>query len=130
MSVPFPSSEGDQMGHPVAYFEVISIHHDRAQRFYSELFDWQITTNPALGGYGSVDTGGGEGALGGGIGPALTQADAGVRFYVRVTDLYAALTRAVQLGGTQLTEPAVLPGGHGHFAMFADPDGLVVGLWA
>jgi uncharacterized protein len=50
------------MGQPVAFFEVISPDHDRAQKFYSELFGWQIAADPAMGGYGLVDTGAGCGA--------------------------------------------------------------------
>ena len=57
------------MGQPVAFFEVISPDYGRAQKFYSELFGWQVAADPAMGGYGLVDTGAGTGAIGGGIGP-------------------------------------------------------------
>jgi len=117
------------VGQPVAYLEIISPDHERAQRFYGELFGWQVTVNPSLGGYGRVDTGAGDAAIGCGIGPSTTSSDAGVRFYVRVPDLSAALAQAEQLGATRLAEPADLPGGNGRFAMFADPDGNSVGLW-
>ncbi len=33
------------MGQPIAFFEVVSLAHERAQRFYRELFDWQIAAN-------------------------------------------------------------------------------------
>src|SRR5260370_29253649 len=56
------------MGQPVAFFEIISPDHERAQKFYSELFGWQVAADPAMGGYGLVGTGAGEGAIGGGIG--------------------------------------------------------------
>jgi uncharacterized protein len=55
------------MGQPVAFFEVISPDHVRAQAFYSELFGWQVTAEPAMGSYGQVDTRAGEGAIGGGV---------------------------------------------------------------
>jgi len=48
------------MGQPIAFFEVISPDHERAQKFYGELFNWQIAADPAMGGYGLVDTGAGE----------------------------------------------------------------------
>src|SRR5262249_44910248 len=57
------------MGQPVAFFKVISPDHERAQKFYSELFGWQVAADPAMGGYGLVDTGAGDGAIGGGRGP-------------------------------------------------------------
>jgi uncharacterized protein len=82
------------MGQPVAFFEVISPDHVRAQAFYSELFGWQVTAEPAMGGYGQVDTRAGEGAIGGGIGPTPAPADKGVKIYMRVDDLETYLDRA------------------------------------
>jgi uncharacterized protein len=118
------------MGQPVAFFEVISPDHERAQNFYSELFGWQVAADPEMGGYGLVDTGAGEGAIGGGIGPASEAGDAGVKIYVRVDDLDAYLDRAEKLGGKRLVPPTDLPGDFGRFAVFTDPDGNQVGLWA
>lgn len=118
------------MGQPVAFFEVVSPDHERAQEFYAELFGWKVDADPAMGGYGLVDTGAGEGAIGGGIGPAESPGEAGVKIYVRVPDLEAALDRAEQLGGTRVVPPSDLPGDFGRFAVLADPDGNQVGLWA
>ena len=118
------------MGMPVAFFEIVSDDHERAQRFYAALFDWQVAADPGMGGYGLVDTGAGEGAIGGGIGPSEAPGDAGVKIYVRVPDLQAALDRAEALGGKALVPPTDLPAGYGRFAVLADPDGNAVGLWA
>ena len=118
------------MGQPVAFFEVVSADHERAQKFYSELFGWQVAADPAMGGYGLVDTGAGEGAIGGGIGPASGPDEAGVKIYMRVDDLDAYLDRAEQLGGKRLVPPTDLPGDYGRFAIFTDPDGNQVGLWS
>ena len=117
------------IGAPVAFFEVSSPDPERAQRFYGELFGWQVAAHPAMGGYGLVDTAAGEAAIGGGIGPVEDGDTAGVRIYVRVDDLEVALQRAEQLGGTRLVPPTDLPAGYGRFALFADPDGNPVGLW-
>jgi predicted enzyme related to lactoylglutathione lyase len=118
------------MGQPVAFFEVISDDPQRAQKFYAELFDWQVDASPGMDGYALVDTGAGEGAVGGGIGPSLGPGDTGVKIYVRVDDLDAYLARAEQLGGTALVPPMELPGDFGRIAIVADPDGNAVGLWA
>jgi len=117
------------MGQPVAFFEVVSPDHERAQKFYSELFGWQVAADPAMGGYGLVDTGAGEGAIGGGIGPSEA-GEKGVKIYMRVDDLDAYLDRAELLGGKRLVPPAELPGDYGRFAIFTDPDGNQVGLWS
>ena len=118
------------MPQPVAFFEVISPDAERAQRFYAELFDWKVEADPAMGGYALVDTGAGDGAVGGGIGPASAPGEAGVKIYVRVADLEAYLARAESLGGKRLLEATPLPGDFGTIAVFADPDGNPVGLWA
>jgi predicted enzyme related to lactoylglutathione lyase len=117
------------MGQPVAMFEVVSSNLERAQQFYSTLFDWKVDADPSMGGYGVVDTGV-EGSVIGGIGPSMAPGDTGFKGYVRVDDLAAYLDRAEQLGGRRLVEPTQLPGEYGRFAVFADPDGNAVGLWA
>lgn len=34
------------MGMPVAFFEIVSDDHERAQQFYAALFDWQVAADP------------------------------------------------------------------------------------
>ncbi|BCJ39430.1 glyoxalase [Actinoplanes ianthinogenes] len=115
------------MGRPVAFFEIVSGDARRAKEFYSELFGW--VTAEQGGDYALVDTQAGDGAIGGGIGPAQGAGEAGVKIYVGVEDLEKALDRATALGGATLVEPTPLPGDYGRFAVFADPDGNPVGLW-
>jgi hypothetical protein len=110
--------------------EIISSDHERAQRFYSELFDWTVDADPSMGGYALVDTQSEPIAVSGGIGPSADTTDSGVKFYVRVDDLAATLDRAAGLGGARVVEPTDLPEGHGSYAILADPDGNPVGLWA
>lgn len=117
------------MGAPIAWFEITSADHERAQKFYRELFGWSVNVDPDMGGYGIVDTGAGDGAVGGGIGPSQAPGDTGVKIYLRVDDLEAYLSRAEQLGGKRLGEPVDLPDGWGTVATFTDPDGNPVGIW-
>lgn len=118
------------MGQPVAMFEIVGDDHEALGRFYSQLFGWSVSADPSWGAYALIDTQAGGEALGGGIGKAERPEDKGVKIYVRVDDLAAALDRAEQLGGSRLIEPTPLPEGYGTFAMFTDPDGNTVGLWA
>jgi predicted enzyme related to lactoylglutathione lyase len=117
------------MGAPVAWFEVTSTDHERAQKFYGELFGWTINVDPDMSGYGIVDTGAGDEAVGGGIGPSRAPGDTGVKIYLKVDDLEAYLTRAEQLGGKRVGEPIELSADAGTIAVFTDPDGNPVGLW-
>ena len=118
------------MGQPVAWFEIISPDAERAKKFYSELFGWQVATDPAMGGYALVDTQAGEGAIAGGIGQADPGSGPSVKIYMRVDDIDAYLERAQGLGGATVMPPTDLPGDFGKFAIFTDPDGNHVGLWA
>lgn len=115
------------MGQPVAFFEVTSPDVKRAQQFYADLFGWKMS---AMGDYVLVNTDAGEDAVGGGIGAASEENPAGVRIYMRVDDIDGYLARAERLGGKQVLPATDLPGGYGRFAIFTDPDGNLVGLWA
>jgi predicted enzyme related to lactoylglutathione lyase len=120
----------DEMSAPVAFFEIISTDPDRIRDFYTSLFGW-TTADSGQPGYWLADTGAGGEAIGGGIGGTQPGEPAGrTTIYVRVDDLQAYLDKAERLGGKTLVPPTPLPGDFGSFAMFADPDGQTVGLWA
>ena len=114
------------MGQPIMHVEIIGRDARALQRFYGELFGWRISPagGPETGFYGLVDSA--TSGVAGGIG----QAEAGqsrVTFYVQVPDMQAALDQAAALGGKTLMPPMDVPGGP-RIALFADPDGNVVGL--
>jgi uncharacterized protein len=110
---------------PVVHVEVLGVDAPRLQRFYSEVFGWKVTTNPA--GYGYVPVAPAPPAmLSGGIG-ASPQKQALVVFYVKVDDPAATLRRAEALGGKIVVPPTDVPGGV-TFARFADPEGNVIGI--
>ena len=113
------------MGNPVVHFEIGGLDAERTRAFYSELFDWDVECDP--GGYALVDTRSDAGICGG-IMQTPPQAQPYVTFYVGVDDLDKYLTRAQELGGTKVLEPMEV-GRIGAFAMFADPDGNLVGLF-
>jgi hypothetical protein len=111
------------MGYPVVHFEVQSKDNAKQQEFYASLFGWKIDAdNPIK--YGMVDTDSGAG-IAGGVGP--TDGEPRVTFYVRVPDLEATLKDAESKGAKRLMGPTDVPGGP-TIAMFADPEGNVIGL--
>jgi predicted enzyme related to lactoylglutathione lyase len=113
------------MANPVVHFEIGGHEITRSRDFYSELFGWNIEVDEH--GYGMVDTGTDEGIRGGimqtpqGVPPYVT-------LYVGVDDLEKYLERAETLGGKRVMGPMPV-GEMGAFAMFADPDGVVIGLF-
>jgi len=113
------------MANPVVHFEIAGREIGKSREFYSEMFGWNIQVNKN--GYGMIDTSSDVGIRGG-----VMQAPQGVppyvTFYVGVDDLEKYLERAETLGGKKLMGPMPV-GEMGAFAMFMDPDGLVIGLF-
>ncbi len=114
--------------HAIAFVEVVSDGAERSKKFYAELFGWEIATDEQ--GYGLVDTGAGEDAVHGGIGPSMAPGDTGVKFYVKTDDLEQTVRHARDLGSQTLLEPTALPGNYGRIAVVTDPDGNPLGLWS
>jgi len=112
------------MGNKVVHFEVIGKDGKKLQEFFSGLFGWKIDANNPMS-YGMVDPG--ETGIGGGIAADMQGGSGHVTFYVEVADLQATLTKAESLGGKTIMPPMPVPGGP-EIAMFADPEGHVVGL--
>jgi predicted enzyme related to lactoylglutathione lyase len=116
------------MGAPVAWFDVTSNDPKKLAEFYTQLFGWSLAPS-GDDTYSLIDTGAGDGAIGGGIGTARSAEEGGsTTIYLSVADLRATLDKAVELGATELVPPTALPGDYGSFALFADPDGRTVGL--
>ncbi len=111
------------MGQPVVHFEILGKEPKKLREFYAGLFDWHVDANNPIN-YGVVDTHG-EGGIGGGIGPA--QGPNQVTFYVQVDDLQGYLNKIEGMGGKTVVPVTEIPD-MVTFAMFADPEGNVVGL--
>ena len=110
------------MAGKVVHFEVHGRDGKRLHEFYASLFGWRVdASNPMQYGLVSAEQSG----IGGGISQSPTAPM--VTFYVEVADLAAALRKAQSLGGKTVMEPTQVPGGP-RIAMFADPDGNVIGL--
>jgi uncharacterized protein len=118
------------MGQPVVHFEIVGQDAEALQRYYSELFGWEIdASNPMK--YGIVQREGNVTAdgvgIGGGVGPGPEGYAGHVTFYVEVPDAEAALTQAEQLGGTRMMGPDQVMEGL-VIGLFNDPEGHVIGV--
>lgn len=112
------------MASHVIHFEVLGKDGPKLQAFYSDVFGWKLDTNNPTS-YGMVPVP--ENGIAGGIGQAPDGSPGHVTFYVHTDDAPATLRRIEQLGGRviqPLTE--VAPGTT--IALFADPEGHIVGL--
>jgi predicted enzyme related to lactoylglutathione lyase len=105
------------MAYPILHFDISGLDEERQQRFYSDLFGWQIEAKGP--GYASASTTGLNGAL--------VEADhPSVVLGVGVPDLARAVTTAVELGGL-----VVMPPTHNGWvtkAQVSDPAGNLISL--
>ena len=113
------------MGNPVVHFEVTGKDGEALVSFYEQLFGWKTQALPEMG-YAMVEKEG-EG-IGGGIGTSQN-GPGQVTFYVQVDDPQAALDKAESLGGKTVLPVMTIPNTV-TLALFADPEGHVVGLVA
>jgi uncharacterized protein len=108
---------------PVVHFEIIGADAPKLQRFYADLFGWNVDANNEWQ-YGMVEKGG-EGGIAGGIGGDMGQGSR-VSVYAQVDDLQAYLDKAEGLGATTMMPPTDMGGVE--IAIFRDPAGNVTGL--
>lgn len=118
------------MANPVTWFEIIGTDAIKLQKFYSDVFNWNLTPPvPELGNYSMLDDNNKGSGIGGGIGQGGDEDGGGPRvtIYIEVDDPQAYLEKVTQAGGktlmptTKVTEGVTI-------AMFADPEGHVMGL--
>jgi hypothetical protein len=118
------------MGQPVVHFEVIGKDGEKLQRYYSELFGWEIKGDNEMN-YGMVDREGNLAPDGIGIGGGIAGGPPGyeghVTFYVAVPDIEAALQKAESLGGERVMGPEKIMDSI-ELGQFKDPEGHVIGL--
>ena len=110
------------MTHPVVHFEVAGRDLDKLEGFYKELFGWETQRAEQMP-YSMVQAQ--DGGIGGGIGEA-PDGQGHVTFYVGTDDVQATLDKATRLGAKVVLPVTELP--MVTIALFADPEGHVVGL--
>jgi predicted enzyme related to lactoylglutathione lyase len=110
------------MGNQVVHVEVVGKDGAKLQQFFQEVFGWQLDTNNP-GGYGMYRQDG----LSGGIGAAQDGSPGHVTFYVHAEDPEGVLRRVEAAGGRVLM-PLTEVAPETTVALFADPEGHVVGL--
>jgi predicted enzyme related to lactoylglutathione lyase len=116
----------------VSHFEIYAENPDALEKFYTQLFDWDVQHMPMPGMdyrvVKSVDTGADNkpttvGAINGGIAkrPEGYGVNGSVN-YIMVDSIEASVAKATKLGAKLTKDKTALPG-MGWFAMFMDPEG-------
>ena len=110
------------MGYPVTWFDLGAADESVLRSFYRDLFGWSV--HPAGEAYAIIDTMAGEG-INGGVGRSGT-GDPWISFYVETEDPGMLLKQAESMGAEVALPVTEIPALT--FAMFNDPDGLLIGL--
>src|SRR5262245_45352845 len=124
--------EGDM--NKVVHFEIPFENKERAMRFYSQSFGWQLRDMPEMNYVmaNTVDTGPDyrptePGAINGGLFQRPKEAPGPV-IYVGVDSVEAAIKKVQASGGKVVTPKTAIPG-MGAYGRVADPEGNVIGLF-
>jgi predicted enzyme related to lactoylglutathione lyase len=112
---------------PIAHIEFRSSDFGRTSAFYAKLFEWRTEQN-ASSTYMKLGGDGASTVSGGWVRAELSQAP-GPLVYIAVDDLASKLAAVEEAGGRVIAAKLPFAGG-GEIALFADPDGNVIGLWA
>jgi uncharacterized protein len=107
----------------ISYLQIPARHPAASSAFYREVFGWPL--------HGSPDAPSFSDGTGHVIGrwvtdQAVTGSD-GLRAYIYVADVEQTLTAVVASGGQIVSPP--YPEGTLRVALFADPAGIVLGIW-
>jgi uncharacterized protein len=112
------------MTNALCHFEVMATDVERAKKFYASVLDWQFD-DESMPGYALVNPG--QEPSGAFFKKPSEEASPCMNVYFNVDDIDATLEKATANGGETLVPKTEIPG-TGHFAMFADPEGIVVGI--
>lgn len=110
------------------HIELATDNPGKAREFYGAIFNWTFSDMPSPvpgGTYTYIDTG--EGATGGLMQKSMPQAPNAWLSYVLVTSVADTVKKAQGLGATVIVPRMAVP--TGAFAVLADPDGAVFGVF-
>lgn len=112
------------MPNPLCHFELMTDAPEKCKEFYGSVFDWQFD-DESMPGYSLIQAGA---EPSGAIFPKPEGVPRGcLNVYFQVNDIEETLTKAMEHGGEVLVHKTAIPG-VGHFGMFADPEGLAIGI--
>ena len=112
------------MPNPLCQFELMTDDAARCKAFYGAVFDWKFD-DEAMPGYTIVHTG--QDPNGGVFTRPKDAPHPCMNVYFKVEDIAKTLAAVAGYGGKVLVPKTPIPG-VGHFAMFTDPEGIVIGI--
>jgi predicted enzyme related to lactoylglutathione lyase len=120
---PPPPGPPKLTGPSVVHWEVQARDPIAQQKFFGDLFGWNVDANNPQN-YGMVNPAG-PGSIGGGIGATMDDAPRAI-FYVQVPSIVDTLDKAATMGGATVMPRTDI--GMIVMAQFRDPEGNIIGL--
>ena len=120
---------------PVQHFQIPIDNVERAKKFYSDVFGWEITSFPDINYHAVVTVPTDErghptipGSINGGLFERGTHGQEGISVVVTVESIDEYLKK-IQSAGGKMTLPKTPVGNFGFFAQLSDTEGNILGLW-
>ncbi len=112
------------MANPLCHFELMTSDPEEAKAFYGRVFDWKFD-DQEMPGYTLVNTG--QEPSGAIFAKPDDAPGVCTNIYFQVSNIDLTLKKVNDNGGKTLVPKTAIPN-VGHFAMFTDPAGLVIGI--
>jgi predicted enzyme related to lactoylglutathione lyase len=111
----------------IVWFEIPTDNPERARKFYSSLFGWNIKLFPGMTDYWHIHAGGGDETPDGGL-MVRKHPEQPITNYVSVASVTRAMAKVETLGGTICKSKTAVPQ-MGYFAICRDTEGNEFALW-
>jgi hypothetical protein len=111
----------------ICHVEIPCSSTEKAKKFFNGVFGWEMSDMPGMEGYTLFKP---QSGPGGGFSTQMKVAQGGILFHVEVEDIEAMLKKVESAGGKTVKGKTQITPEIGHFAIFTDPDGNQIGLFA
>ncbi len=110
--------------HPIVHIELSAKDRQKAEKFYTDVFGWDVQQMPQMN-YATFN----DGSIGGGFNPVSKENPAGTTLiYIQSDDIEKDLKKIHEAGGKIVMGKTEIPG-IGWFGLFEDPSGNKLGLY-
>lgn len=114
------------MGNHLCHFEFMVSDSGKAKEFYGKVFDWDFKVDEGMPGYTMIDAGKAPG--GGMMNKPDTAPHHALSVYFCVDSIDDTLAKVSEAGGQVIVPKMEIPN-VGWWGLFADPDGIPVGIY-
>ncbi len=109
--------------HSFCHIEIPAPELEKAVKFYTEVFGWEVQVMDRYAFFK-------DGLVGGGFDPDMKVSEGGPNLVIECDDIPTKMAEIVAAGGKQTTEKTAIGGEMGFYASFLDPNGNRLSIWS